>query len=630
MPFDTQTAPTPTRSTGCGCGGGCDRCSTGLATACRPRFFAGQLLTDADLTRLEEYVVAKDRLHNRYLVGTGVVCGLEVVCNPCDDTVTVRPGYALGPCGEDVVVPADTRVDVAALVRAQRRSTARIDCAPFKDMPASCEAAEQRWILGICYDERPARPVATLRSSASCAGACGGSCGASGGSWGGSCSSCGCSSATGTGIATSMSTSAVGMPAGCENTVTCEGFRFVLSPDTSTLTDRRRPVPDGALTARVKACLMSLTALVTPLPNDPSPNDVVTYCCTLRAELRDLLLRGEFSGCGLLERLAEVVCPELDDQEAVAKALRALRLMLDIVVDLYRECLCSALLPPCPDDCADDCVPLATLTVRASDLRVLDVCAWSSRRFAVTLPMLGYWLSWLPIGTALRQAVSRVCCPPEEPRRFVVDDRLHVSPATGPVPPQGPEAPQAAAEGVPPEAAAPAAEGGGAGTASAATGNNRQGDLAALPASLQVLAGYAGGLAPWAGVEATVLARMGGTDPQGRPAASEAELAAPFAALAFARAGAPAGSQLAGPVGVPLIEAFRRAVGADRPVPGSDEAAGPLPEPATEQATEQAAEQAAEQADRLAALESTVARLERRVTAQARTITALRKAGGAQ
>ena len=247
MPFDTQTAPTPTGSTGCGCGGGCDRCSTGLATACRPRFFAGQLLTDADLTRLEEYVVAKDRLHNRYLVGTGVVCGLEVVCNPCDDTVTVRPGYALGPCGEDIVVPADTRVDVGALVRAQRRSTARIDCAPYKDMPASCEAAEQRWILGICYDERPARPVATLRSSASCAGACGGSCGASGGSWGGSGSSCGCSSATGTGMATSMSTSAVGTPAGCENTVTCEGFRFVLSPDTSALTDRRRPVPDGAL-----------------------------------------------------------------------------------------------------------------------------------------------------------------------------------------------------------------------------------------------------------------------------------------------------------------------------------------------------------------------------------------------
>src|SRR6266542_5411055 len=56
----------------CGCckpGRTCD----GLECLCRPRFFAGQLLTDEDLRRLDHYVVAKDRLHNRYLHGPGSV-----------------------------------------------------------------------------------------------------------------------------------------------------------------------------------------------------------------------------------------------------------------------------------------------------------------------------------------------------------------------------------------------------------------------------------------------------------------------------------------------------------------------------------------------------------------------------
>src|SRR5690242_1272175 len=61
----------------------CPACG-GLECLCRPRFFAGQLLTEDDLNRLDDYVVAKNRLHNRYLVGWGVACGLEVVCSVCD------------------------------------------------------------------------------------------------------------------------------------------------------------------------------------------------------------------------------------------------------------------------------------------------------------------------------------------------------------------------------------------------------------------------------------------------------------------------------------------------------------------------------------------------------------------
>src|SRR5262249_240438 len=75
---------------------------------CRRRFFAGQLLTGDDLSLLTKYIVEKNKLHNRYLHGWGVVCGMEVICNPCSDAVTVKSGYALSPCGEDIVVCQDT------------------------------------------------------------------------------------------------------------------------------------------------------------------------------------------------------------------------------------------------------------------------------------------------------------------------------------------------------------------------------------------------------------------------------------------------------------------------------------------------------------------------------------------
>src|SRR5438552_12275393 len=71
----------------------------------RPRYFCGQLLTDKDLDAAQRYVIEKNKLHNRYLVGTGVVCGLAVRCDPCDEcAVTVEPGHAIDCCGNDIVL----------------------------------------------------------------------------------------------------------------------------------------------------------------------------------------------------------------------------------------------------------------------------------------------------------------------------------------------------------------------------------------------------------------------------------------------------------------------------------------------------------------------------------------------
>jgi hypothetical protein len=96
----------------------------------RPRFFAGQLLTDEDLALLGDYVVAKNRLHNRALWGPGVVCGLDVHCDPCGGGhVIVEPGYAINCCGDDIVVPCPESVDVLALIRDLLKSSLGAECA---------------------------------------------------------------------------------------------------------------------------------------------------------------------------------------------------------------------------------------------------------------------------------------------------------------------------------------------------------------------------------------------------------------------------------------------------------------------------------------------------------------------
>ncbi|MGH6628469.1 MAG: hypothetical protein ACREB3_01925, partial [Burkholderiales bacterium] len=107
----------------CACGGaGCANC--GGRGYVRPRFFAGQLLTEEDLQSLSDYMVVKNRLHNRHFFGDGVVCGLEVVCHPCGGgKMVVAPGYALDCCGNDIVLNCPTELDINAMVRELRINT---------------------------------------------------------------------------------------------------------------------------------------------------------------------------------------------------------------------------------------------------------------------------------------------------------------------------------------------------------------------------------------------------------------------------------------------------------------------------------------------------------------------------
>ncbi len=158
----------------------CPACQ-GLQCLERPRYFAGQLLTEAELNSEQAYVIAKNRLHNRYLHGWGVVCGLDVVCHNCEGWVSVHAGYALDPCGNDVIVCRDTELNVLEAIQkcidAKRRR--EDDCPPWKDPNDNCVDDEQHWCITLQYVENEARAVMPLMESKShcgCGNKCGGGC----------------------------------------------------------------------------------------------------------------------------------------------------------------------------------------------------------------------------------------------------------------------------------------------------------------------------------------------------------------------------------------------------------------------------------------------------------------------
>jgi hypothetical protein len=193
------------KGTGCGCGGGgtlsVAPCSCGGAGcgSChaqgivRPRFFAGQLLTEDDLQLLTDYVGQKNRLHNRHLFGAGVVCGLEVTCHPCrDGRVIVHPGYALDCCGNDLTLSCAQTLDINAMVRDLR--LAGFDCVDPcpeppkngtkpKELQGQSTTGEQeeeeeekkeivpprlRYCLYLRYCEQPSDPVAPYSTGEEC------------------------------------------------------------------------------------------------------------------------------------------------------------------------------------------------------------------------------------------------------------------------------------------------------------------------------------------------------------------------------------------------------------------------------------------------------------------------------
>jgi len=370
---------------------------------CRPRYFSGQLLTEAELNAEQRYTIEKNRLHNRYLHGWGVVCGLQVVCHPnCKGWVRVKRGYALGPCGEDIVVGEDADFDlIGKIEECERESRRREDCAPLSHSSAECDA-DGCWCVTIRYEERATRAVTALRPEREASlPACSCERRDCGAGRGGRCcggSDCGCAHVTnGKGGAPQRSRTPLDVP--CEPTRVCEGFEL----DVCRAPERDRPtygeLLGDTLLGRFYDTLRDFQALQESAPPPGSgPEEQKRF---LR-QVRDYLESHPTTRCELLDLLRESAGAVNQSDEAMDYEPRGglLRSLIDS--------LCLLLLPPCPEDPGDDRVGLASVTVE--DGRIVDICNLGCRRQAVTWPAARYWLSALPLEAVLTQLLERLCC----------------------------------------------------------------------------------------------------------------------------------------------------------------------------------------------------------------------------
>lgn len=121
----------------------------------RPRYFCGHLLTDADLSKEQRYVIEKQKLYHRTLHGDGIVCGLRLTCDPhCKGSILIGEGYAIDDCGHDLVVCESLSFDVIGMLRQKGwliESVPPDPCKPKEEQP-ECNV-RQCFYVTACYQE---------------------------------------------------------------------------------------------------------------------------------------------------------------------------------------------------------------------------------------------------------------------------------------------------------------------------------------------------------------------------------------------------------------------------------------------------------------------------------------------
>ena len=88
--------------------------SSKLVTPERNHFFYGKLMDVPQCNKEQRYFNQKHSLLNRLVLGSGVVCGLNIVANAVDlesGIVRILPGVAIDRLGREIVVPETNRVN---------------------------------------------------------------------------------------------------------------------------------------------------------------------------------------------------------------------------------------------------------------------------------------------------------------------------------------------------------------------------------------------------------------------------------------------------------------------------------------------------------------------------------------
>ena len=348
----------------------------------RPRFFCGQLLTDKDLDAAQRYVIEKNKLHNRHLVGTGVVCGLPVYCDPCDGYVVIEPGYAIDCCGNDIVVCDPYRFDVIGYI--EKCFKGEEPGCDGKIRPRTrCDDRPQDYCIVISYAEEPSRPVTALVRNN------------------------GCSTKR------------------CEPSRTKEGYRvdLIIRDD-----DEKEKGPDNFWT-NVAKCFAEVLRIMKRFFVDVSNASKNTNLEAQHTQMFDILCRLEADILKLYETDANVRCTIREvlkaieaeypatrsDPQYTSRVYHSLFSMFGRLLQYLIDCICDALLVPC-QPCDGEGVLLACLTV--NDGKVVKICN-IVRTQLLTGPAVRYYIQ--PLLTVLHKLFEYLCCELDLGRVF---DRL--------------------------------------------------------------------------------------------------------------------------------------------------------------------------------------------------------------
>jgi len=361
-------------------------CCTALECFEKPRFFCGQLLTDVDLEATVSYVAAKNKLHNRYLFGTGVACGLAVRCDPCNSgSVIVESGYALDCSGNDIIVCSDYSFDVKGWLD-RRKKEQQADCSGrTAHVPSDCDTDKTEYCLVLSYEEKPGKPVnALIRDN-------------------------GCKANR------------------CEPSRTLERFRIDLIDKTTAASLNVRP----SVWSRISECMQKegakLTAYRNELAKVTTTQQLQPVYNRLRADILDFAQHSGLTHCDLIDKVCKIdaafrleVNPQPNtNTNPIAGTLRfdehqnpilfspSANQLIDLYSRLLTDCFCDALLVPCAPCCDDsDYVLLACLTINQG--KVISICN-TVRTQLITGPAVRYWAQ--PLFDGIGRMIESICCP---------------------------------------------------------------------------------------------------------------------------------------------------------------------------------------------------------------------------
>ncbi|MEH2455963.1 hypothetical protein [Nostoc sp.] len=321
----------------------------------------------------QRYVMEKNKLHNRYLVGTGVVCGLMVKCDPCcDGSVVIETGYAIDCEGNDIVLCQEASFDVLSYLKKRKQQDDLPYCGhTVYNKKAQFVEEKKEYLLILSYAEEMAKPITALVRDN------------------------GCNNSR------------------CEPSRIRETFRFDLVETRTDKPDLRRLkvsdlIPDQSFLGQVRACFKTFSEVVSTLKLNSGGIADLTTLNALFKQIRSLVMelykKEPTIRCDLPAKVAEIenLFQSTEDSE---KKQQYVSYLLALLVQLLLDCVCNALLVQSPECNEGEGVVLACITIQGG--KIEKICN-IVRKQLITGPALQYWMQ--PLFSSIETLLNFICC----------------------------------------------------------------------------------------------------------------------------------------------------------------------------------------------------------------------------